>query len=142
MWTIMTFLHVAYCLCMIKWDVLLYRLHKSTLKKWVKSLWFNFHLRFLPENHIFKRNKNALKKGEWVTNLPPPHLSLSEVWNRVCELPKFIGYRKACTIQGYRDKHNWTKGSIFGTSYIGKITCCDIILLLCKLRRNFFWQLF
>ena len=29
-----------------------------------KTSWFDYHHRFLPSDHAFRRNKNAFKKGE------------------------------------------------------------------------------
>ncbi|KAI5433630.1 hypothetical protein KIW84_020778 [Lathyrus oleraceus] len=74
---------------------------------------FNYHRKFLPRNHPYKRNKIDFRKEERVTNLPPPRLSPGKVWNQVCELPKFTDIGKACRIQGYEVTHNWTKRSIF-----------------------------
>lgn len=44
-----------------------------------------------------------------------PRLSSIEVWNMVCDLPKFTYYGKACTTPGYGETHNWTKEVFFGT---------------------------
>ena len=84
-----------------------------TLDKGGKSLWFDCHRRFLPANHEFRRNKNAFRKGKKVTDLPPPRLLSTEVWNSVRDLPKFTDNGEARRIQGYEDSHNWTKRSIF-----------------------------
>ncbi|CAL5192329.1 unnamed protein product [Lathyrus oleraceus] len=46
--------------------------HAFTLEKGGKSSWFDCHRRFLPKDHVFRRNKNDFKKGIRVTDLPPP----------------------------------------------------------------------
>ncbi|CAK8543131.1 unnamed protein product [Lathyrus sativus] len=84
-----------------------------TLEFGGKSLWFDCHRRFLPLDHVFRRNKTDFKKDVRVKDLPPPRLSPEEIWNRVSKLPKFTDYGEACRIQGYGVKHNWTKRSIF-----------------------------
>ncbi|KAK2445148.1 hypothetical protein QL285_016112 [Trifolium repens] len=72
-----------------------------TLKSGGKASWFDSHRRFLPENHEFRRSKNAFKKGEREADGPPPKLKPEEVWNKVCRLPKFTDFGKPVTIPGY-----------------------------------------
>lgn len=84
-----------------------------TLEKWGKSSWFDCYCRFLPEHHVYRRNKNDFKKDERVTDLPHPRLSPGEVWNQVCEIPKYKDNGKACIIKGYGVTHNWTKIRMF-----------------------------
>lgn len=88
-------------------------LHGIHQRVYVGKGWFDCHRGFLPEHHVIKRNKNDFRKDERVTNFPPPRLLLCEVWNEVCEQPKFTDNGKACRIQGYGVTHNWTKRSIF-----------------------------
>lgn len=78
-----------------------------------KYSWFDCHHRFLPTNHDFRKNKNDFRKGKKVTYFPPPLMSSTEVWNNVCDLPKFTDNGKACRIQGYGDTYNWTTRSIY-----------------------------
>src|ERR1051325_2684448 len=84
-----------------------------TLEKGEKSSLFDCHRRFLPINHKFGRNKNAFRKDKKVTDLPPPRRLSTEVWNVVCDLPKFTNNGEARKIQGYGVLHNLTKRSIF-----------------------------
>ncbi|CAK8571848.1 unnamed protein product [Lathyrus sativus] len=77
-----------------------------TLQMGGKSSWFDYHHRFLHMNHVFRKNKNAFRKGIKVTDLPPPRLSSTEVWNSVSDLPKFTDNGKTCRIPGYGDTHN------------------------------------
>lgn len=78
-----------------------------------KCLWFDYHPRFLPTNHVFRRNKDSFRNGVKVTDLPPPRLSSTKVWNNDCDLSKFTYYGKTFKNQGYEDIHSWTKRSIF-----------------------------
>lgn len=100
---------------MAKWDVhIAWNLQwHLRWKKRGESLWLDYHRKFLPQDHVFRINKNDFKIYKRVTNFPPPRLSPNEVWTRVCELSKFTDYGEACKIQGYGVKHNWTKRSIF-----------------------------
>ena len=53
-----------------------------------KNSWFDCHHRFLPSDHAFRRNKNALKKGKVERDEPPRMLKPTQVWRRVGDLPK------------------------------------------------------
>lgn len=62
---------------------------------------------------FLEKIRMLLEKEKKATDLPLPCLSATEVWDNVCDLPKFTNNNKACRIQGYGDTHNWTKRSIF-----------------------------
>jgi len=70
--------------------------------------WFDSHRRFLPNGHVFRRNKNAFKKGEVDMDVPPTKLTPIEVWNRVKDYPK-VTETGVQRIDGYGEWHNWTK---------------------------------
>ena len=44
-----------------------------------KTSWFDYHRRFLPSDHAFRRNKNAFKKGEVERDEPSHMLTLTQV---------------------------------------------------------------
>ncbi|XP_058776694.1 uncharacterized protein LOC131651025 [Vicia villosa] len=103
-----------------------------------KSSWFDCHRRFLPTNHEFRRNKDAFRKGIKVKDLPPPRLSSTQVWNNVCDLPKFIDYGVAHRIKGYGIDHNWTKRSIFWDLPYWKDNLLRHNLDVMHIEKNFF----
>ncbi|XP_058742465.1 uncharacterized protein LOC131614952 [Vicia villosa] len=113
-----------------------------TLDKGGKSSWFNCHRRFLPKNHILRKNMNDFRKGIKVTDLPPPRLSSVEVWNMVRDLPKFTDNGKAIRIPGYGDKHNWTKRSIFWDLPYWKDNLLRHNLDVMHIEKNFFDNVF
>jgi hypothetical protein len=69
-----------------------------TLKNGGKTSWFDFHRRFLPEKHQFRRKRNLFKKDTTETDGPPPKKTSYQVSNRVSELWKFsdVGKRIRC----------------------------------------------
>ncbi|XP_058739830.1 uncharacterized protein LOC131612031 [Vicia villosa] len=103
-----------------------------------KSSWFDCHRRFLPTNHEFRRNKDAFRKGIKVKDLPPPRLSSTQVWNNVCDLPKFTDYGEARRIKGYGVDHNWTKRSIFWDLPYWKDNLLRHNLDVMHIEKNFF----
>ncbi|XP_058732953.1 uncharacterized protein LOC131604516 [Vicia villosa] len=103
-----------------------------------KSLWFDCHRRFLPTNHEFRRNKDAFRKGIKVKDLPPPRLSSTQVWNNVCDLPKFTDYGEARRIKGYGVDHNWKKRSIFWDLPYWKDNLLRHDLDVMHIEKNFF----
>ena len=78
-----------------------------------KNSWFDSHRRFLPNDHAFRRNKNAFKKGEVDMDPPPPKFTPTQVWNRVKAYPKVTESGVQRIHDGYGEWHNWTKRSIF-----------------------------
>ncbi|XP_058750302.1 uncharacterized protein LOC131623315 isoform X2 [Vicia villosa] len=113
-----------------------------TLDKGGKSSWFDCHRRFLPKNHILRKNMNDFRKGIKVTDLPPPRFSSVEVWNMVRDLPKFTDNGKAIRIPGYGDKHNWTKRSIFWDLPYWKDNLLRHNLDVMHIEKNFFDNVF
>ncbi|KAK2429708.1 hypothetical protein QL285_028127 [Trifolium repens] len=113
-----------------------------TLKNGGKASWFDSHRRFLPENHEFRRSKNAFKKGEREADGPPPKLKPEEVWNKVCGLPKFTDFGKLVTIPGYGKEHNWTKRSIFWDLPYWKDNLLRHNLDVMHIEKNFFDNIF
>ncbi|CAK8543573.1 unnamed protein product [Lathyrus sativus] len=113
-----------------------------TLEFGGKSSWFDSHRRFLPRDHVFRRNKTDFKKDVRVKDLPPPRLSPEEIWNRVSKLPKFTDYGEACRIEGYGVKHNWTKRSIFWDLPYWKDNLLRHNLDVMHIEKNFFDNIF
>ncbi|XP_013654443.2 uncharacterized protein LOC106359260 [Brassica napus] len=88
-----------------------------------KHSWFDCHRMFLPREHPYRRNVQAFRKGQTVTDDPPPWLTgegiLRERINNIEGLKETVdcggnGHEKpASTINGYGKDHNWVKKSIF-----------------------------
>ncbi|XP_033141288.1 uncharacterized protein LOC117132037 [Brassica rapa] len=90
-----------------------------------KYSWFDCHRMFLPKEHPYKRNVQAFRKGQTVTDDPPPWLTGKEFFceriNNIEGLKKMAHRlwrkwtRETCehTINGYGKHHNWVKKSIF-----------------------------
>ncbi|KAL8107763.1 hypothetical protein AgCh_024241 [Apium graveolens] len=57
-----------------------------TLQKGRKPCWFDYHHRFLPENHPFRRNRENFRKGKVENDSPVPQLSGTEMRARVMRL--------------------------------------------------------
>jgi len=78
---------------------------------------------FLPREHPYRRNVQAFRKGQTITDDPPPWLTgekfLRERINNIKGVKKTVdcggnGHEKpARTINGYGKDHNWVKKSIF-----------------------------
>lgn len=79
-----------------------------------KHSFFDCHRQFLPDDHPYRRNKNAFKKNRVESSSPPPRLTGEELWQRICELP-FIWEipKNVKKLPGYGERHHWTKKSIF-----------------------------
>ncbi|XP_075091894.1 uncharacterized protein LOC107830110 [Nicotiana tabacum] len=84
-----------------------------TLKHGGKNTWFDYHRRFLPRDHEFRRNTSAFMKNQTDYEEPPSVLSPEEIWNRVRSIPKVTESPMSNKIPGYGVTHNWTKQSIF-----------------------------
>ncbi|XP_048622962.1 uncharacterized protein LOC125592025 [Brassica napus] len=88
-----------------------------------KYSWFDCHRMFLPKEHPYRRNVQAFRKGQTVTDDPPRWLTGEEILreriNNIEGLKKTIdcggnGHEKpASIINGYGKDHNWVKKSIF-----------------------------
>jgi len=72
-----------------------------------KTSCFDYHCRFLPSGHAFRRNKNAFEKGKVERDEPPHMLTPTQVWHVVKDLPKVI---ETCmpppTIHEYGECHH------------------------------------
>ncbi|WVY94426.1 hypothetical protein V8G54_033514 [Vigna mungo] len=106
-----------------------------------KNSWFDSHRRFLPNEHAFRRNRNAFKKGEVVMEDAPPYLTRTKVWNRVNAYPK-VTENGAPRIDGYGEWHNWTKKSIFWDLSYWKDNLLRHNLDLMHIEKNFFDNIF
>ncbi|XP_052728261.1 uncharacterized protein LOC128195210 [Vigna angularis] len=106
-----------------------------------KNSWFDSHRRFLPNDHAFRRNRNAFKKGEVEMDDAPPYLTGVEVWNRINGYPK-ITENGAPRIDGYGEWHNWTKKSIFWDLPYWKDNLLRHNLDFMHIEKNFFDNIF
>ena len=86
-----------------------------TLSKSGKQSWFDTHRKFLPADHIFRRNRYAFRKNMMVTATTPPILSGNEILHLITNL----GLKKVTEV-GASDindpickAHGWKKRSIF-----------------------------
>ncbi|XP_016177767.1 uncharacterized protein LOC107620058 [Arachis ipaensis] len=82
------------------------------LKNGEKPSWFDCHRQFLPDNHMFRRNKDAFYKNRIERSEPPPRLTGEKIWDIVQNYDK-ISDVEQLEIEGYGSMHNWTKRSIF-----------------------------
>ena len=88
-----------------------------TLSKSGKQSWFDTHRKFLPADHIFRRNRYAFRKNMVVTVMTPPILSGNEILHLITNL---------------------------GLKKVTKIGASDINDLICKAhgwKRSIFWDL-
>ncbi|WVZ20245.1 hypothetical protein V8G54_007567 [Vigna mungo] len=106
-----------------------------------KNSWFDSHRRFLPNEHPFRRNKKAFKKGEVDMEEAPPKPSPLEVWSRVRAYPK-VTENGVETINGYGEWHNWTKRSIFWDLPYWKDNLLRHNLDFMHIEKNFFDNIF
>ncbi|KAF3645218.1 putative glycerol-3-phosphate 2-O-acyltransferase 6-like [Capsicum annuum] len=81
-----------------------------TLKNRDKNSWFDWHGRFLPMVHEFRRNTCDFMKNKSNFEEPLPTLSREEIWDRVGNLPKYEKYHICGSkhISG-KDPHATTK---------------------------------
>ena len=86
-----------------------------TLSKSGKKSWFDTHRKFLPVDHIFRRNRYDFHKNMVVTATTPPILSGNEILHLITNL----GLKKVTEI-GASDindpickVHGWKKRIIF-----------------------------
>jgi hypothetical protein len=80
-----------------------------------KPSWFDCHRCFLPEDHPYRKQKNAFKRNKEELDGPPPRRSGDEMFAAVSTLPETRWGKKFAKdqIQGFAVKHKWTKKSIF-----------------------------
>ncbi|XP_027186340.1 uncharacterized protein [Cicer arietinum] len=60
------------------------------LRHGAKTSWFDCHRQFLPNDHLFRRNKDAFYKNRIEKLEPPPRLIGQEIWQRVHMNPMII----------------------------------------------------
>jgi predicted amino acid-binding ACT domain protein len=77
-----------------------------------KTSWFDCHRQFLPNDHVFRRSKDAFFKDRVERSEPPPRLTGEQIWHKVQMKPMIIN-NDNIRISGYGVDHNWTKRSIF-----------------------------
>ncbi|XP_017428832.2 uncharacterized protein LOC108336898 [Vigna angularis] len=106
-----------------------------------KSCWFDCHRRFLPIDHMFRRNKKAFRKGQLETDMPPPRLNPSQVWRRVKHFPK-VNESGINRIEWYGEWHNWTKRNIFWDLPYWKDNLLKHNLDVMHIEKNFFDNIF
>ncbi|WVZ23067.1 hypothetical protein V8G54_001611 [Vigna mungo] len=87
---------------------------------------FRFHRRFLPNDHAFRRNRNAFKKGEVEMD----------------DAPSYLTENGASRIDGYGEWHNWTKRSIFWDLPYWKDNLLRHNLDFMHIEKNFFDNIF
>ncbi|WVZ15584.1 hypothetical protein V8G54_013150 [Vigna mungo] len=107
-----------------------------------KNSWFDSHQRFLRNEHAFRRNRKAFKKGEVDMEHAPPYLMGTEVWNRVNGYPKVTENGAPPRIDGYGEWHNWTKKSIFWNLPYWKDNLLRHNLDFMHIEKNFFDNIF
>ncbi|XP_015960485.1 uncharacterized protein LOC107484411 [Arachis duranensis] len=76
------------------------------------SGWMTAGRQFLPDNHMFRRNKDAFYKNRIERSEHPPRLTGEQIWDIVQNYDK-ISDVEQLEIEGYGSMHNWTKRSIF-----------------------------
>ncbi|XP_025649597.1 uncharacterized protein [Arachis hypogaea] len=76
------------------------------------SGWMTAGRQFLPNNHMFRRNKDAFYKNRIERSKPPPRLTGEQIWYIVQNYDK-ISDVEQLEIEGYGSMQNWTKRSIF-----------------------------
>ncbi|XP_052117681.1 uncharacterized protein LOC110281750 [Arachis duranensis] len=82
------------------------------LKNGRKPSCFDYHRQFLPNNHMFRRNKDAFYKNRIERSEPLPRLTGEQIWYIVQNYDK-ISDVEQLEIEGYGSTHNWSKRSIF-----------------------------
>ena len=90
---------LAYPYCMD--DTKAFRLHYGG-----KNSWFDSHRRFLPNDHTFRRNKNAFKKGKVEMGGSPSMLTFEQIWHVIRDLPKVVDNLHVGKLPGYGEWYN------------------------------------
>ncbi|XP_070043072.1 uncharacterized protein [Nicotiana tomentosiformis] len=112
-----------------------------TLRHGCKNTWFDYHRRFLPMDHEFRKNTTAFMKNQTDYDEPPPTLSGEKIWERVKDLPKVME-SPSTRIPGYGVQYNWTKQSIFWELPYWKHNLLRHNLDVMHIDKNFFDNLF
>jgi len=86
-----------------------------TLTNGGKASFSDYHLRFLPHNHRYRKNKNNFFVGRVEKDVASPCFSYEELHNVVSEYSDIVfglqsGKQK---LPGFALTHNWAKRSIF-----------------------------
>jgi len=126
---------LAYPYCMD--DTKAFRLHYGG-----KNSWFDSHRRFLPNDHTFRSNKNAFKKGKVEMGGSPSMLISEQIWHVIKDLPKVIDNPHVGKLSGYGEWHNWTKRSIFCDLPYQKDNMLRHNLDVMHIEKNFFDNIF
>ncbi|KAL9249060.1 hypothetical protein AKJ16_DCAP17497 [Drosera capensis] len=82
-----------------------------------KHSWFDCHLRFLPMDHSFRRNKSGFLKNKTEFVAPVELPSGDEIFQWVSTIPiarERLMYGLSATTIGFHRSHNWSKKSILG----------------------------
>ncbi|WZZ50649.1 hypothetical protein YC2023_050756 [Brassica napus] len=90
------------------------------LKNGRKTSWFDYHRRFLPIGHPYRRNKNLFRHKRVVRDTPPPYLTGEQIEAQI----DYYGANETVRWGGnwhvprnmpdsYGVHHNWHKKSIF-----------------------------
>jgi hypothetical protein len=86
-----------------------------TLTNGGKAFFFYYHLRFLPHNHRYRKNRKDFFVGRVENDVAPPRLSGEELFDVVSEYGEIVfglqsGKQK---FSSFGLTHNWVKRSIF-----------------------------
>ncbi|KAL8091929.1 hypothetical protein AgCh_034267 [Apium graveolens] len=84
-----------------------------TLQKGQKPCRFDYHRRFFPEDHPFRRKRENFRKGKVENDRPIPRLSGTEMRARVTRLPIVLFGKNDKKISDFGESHNWVRTSIF-----------------------------
>ncbi|KAL4316873.1 hypothetical protein AHAS_Ahas15G0328600 [Arachis hypogaea] len=106
-----------------------------------KNSWFDYHRRYLPEGHPYRRNKVGVKKNVEEDEEPPIRLSGEQVWERVRHYPKIVDTVGQVRLSGYGVEHNWTKRSIFWDLPYWKDHLVRHCLDLMHIEKNIFYNI-
>ena len=107
-----------------------------------KNTWFDCHRRFLPNDHAFRRNKSAFRKGKAEMGGPPSMLTSEQIWHVIKDLPTFIDNPHVGRVSSYGEWHNWTKRSIFWDLPYWKDNMLRHNLDVMHIEKNFFDNIF
>ena len=78
-----------------------------------KLSWFDCHCWFLPQNHCFRVNKVAFRKGKSIRTVPLRRISGKILSDVASKLPKVTTDVQFQIPEFQENEHNWTKQSIF-----------------------------
>ncbi|KAL0455892.1 UNVERIFIED_CONTAM: hypothetical protein Slati_0928400 [Sesamum latifolium] len=78
-----------------------------------KACYFNCHRQFLPEHHLYQRNKKVLTKNRVENKVARPRLNGDQLLDWIADISPAIEMPLSL-LEGYGSDHKWTKKSIFG----------------------------